>query len=100
MYLYIIECSDKTYYTGLTTDLETRISQHNLGLDTKAYTFKRRPVVLKYAQHYSNPNDAIAAERQLKGWSRAKKEAFMNNDWDLVSKLARSKGSRSSTSSE
>jgi putative endonuclease len=91
MYLYIVECSDKSYYTGVYRNLDYRLYEHNSGSNPKAYTFKRRPVVLKYQSYFSNPNDAIAAEKQFKGWSRAKKEALMNDDWDLIKELAKSK---------
>lgn len=91
MYVYIVECSDKSYYTGVCKNLETRIFEHNAGLNNRSYTFKRRPVILKYQTFFNNPNDAIAAEKQIKGWSRAKKEALMREDWDLIKELAKSR---------
>jgi putative endonuclease len=65
--------------------------EHNSGSDPKSYTFKRRPVILKYESYFSNPNDAIAAEKQVKGWSRSKKEALMAENWDLLKQLSKSK---------
>ena len=79
-YVYIVECSDKSYYTGITNDLERRIEEHNLGNNTSSYTFKRRPVVLKYYAHFFDVNQAIVWEKKIKGWSRKKKEALVNNN--------------------
>lgn len=91
MYLYIVECSDNSYYTGVCNNVERRLIEHNSGSDPKSYTFKRRPVILKYESYFSNPNDAIAAEKQVKGWSRSKKEALMAENWDLLKQLSKSK---------
>ncbi len=94
-FVYIVECSDKGYYAGVTNDLDRRIWEHNNDNNTSAYTFKRRPVVLKFFQRFQNINDAIAFEKQIKGWSRKKKEALFNEDWEEIKKLAKSKGSKS-----
>ena len=51
-YVYIVECSDGSYYTGVTNDIDKRVEQHNEGLDYNCYTYKRRPVVLKYHEHF------------------------------------------------
>ncbi|MBP9739967.1 MAG: GIY-YIG nuclease family protein [Chitinophagaceae bacterium] len=93
-YVYIVECSDKSYYTGITNDLERRIEEHNLGNNTSSYTFKRRPVVLKYYAHFFDVNQAIVWEKKIKGWSRKKKEALFVEDWDEIKELAKSKGKR------
>ena len=89
-HVYIVQCSDEFYYTGITNDLERRIAEHNEGLDKTCYTFKRRPVVLKYSEHFVNVKNAIAYEKQLKGWSRKKKEALFAGDYDAIKKLASS----------
>ena len=93
-YVYIVECSDKSYYTGITNDLERRIEEHNLGNNTSSYTFKRRQVVLKYYAHFFDVNQAIVWEKKIKGWSRKKKEALFVEDWDEIKELAKSKGKR------
>lgn len=62
-YVYIIECSDSLYYTGITNDLEKRIKEHNDGSDSNSFTFKRRPVVLKYAEHFYHAAAAISYEK-------------------------------------
>jgi len=87
-FVYILECADGSYYVGVTNDLEVRIEQHNTGYDVKAYTFTRRPVILRYYQRFNLINQAIEFEKQLKGWSRKKKEALFNEDWDEVKRLS------------
>ena len=85
---YILRCADGSYYVGHTDDLERRIAEHQAGT-LGGYTAQRRPVTLLWAQSFQTRDDAFAAERQLKGWSRAKKEAMMTRDWELISILAR-----------
>ena len=89
-WVYILRCSDGTYYTGCTSDLENRISQHKEGL-YDGYTSKRLPVDLIWKTEFKSISNAIDAERQIKGWSRKKKEALMNGDFDLLHELAQSK---------
>lgn len=75
--VYIIRCSDGSYYTGLTKQsVEARVWEHNAGI-YDGYTAKRRPVELVFAETYELVTDAIARERQIKGWSRPKKEALI-----------------------
>ena len=88
-YVYILECSDKSYYTGVTNNLERRLWEHESGFNPGCYTCKRRPVVLKYAIHHTDIKQAIAWEKQLKGWSRKKKEALFKDDWEEIKKLAK-----------
>jgi tRNA/rRNA methyltransferase len=90
-YVYILRCSDGSYYTGHTEDLEPRIAAHNSGT-VEGYTQTRLPVQLVFSGEFSTRYEAVARERQLKGWSRAKKEALIRGDWDAVQKLARSLG--------
>ena len=94
-YVYIIECSDHFYYVGVTNDLERRIEEHNEGINPGCFTYKRRPVKLKYAEHFVNIQNAIAYEKQLKGWSRKKKEALFANDIEAIKKFASSKDDNS-----
>jgi len=86
--VYIVECSDGIYYTGVTNDLEGRIQQHNSGENIGCFTYPRRPVLLKYAEHFQNIKAAIEYEKQLKGWSRKKKEALFANDIERLKRLA------------
>jgi putative endonuclease len=91
MYVYILLCSDKSYYTGVSNHPERRESQHNAGEDKTAYTFTRRPVKLVYVTEFWIPLQAIAFEKQVKGWSRKKKEALINERWDLLPGLSECK---------
>jgi putative endonuclease len=89
-FLYILKCADGSYYTGTYRgdDLGTRVSEHNNGHYRDAYTSSRRPVRLVFSEHFFNITDAIAAERQIKGWSRTKKEAMIEGRWTDLPWLA------------
>ena len=90
--VYILRCSDGSYYVGSTrTSLEDRLAQHNAG-SFGGYTARRRPVELVFEQDFDRITDAIAAERQLKGWTRAKKEALIRGDMETLHRLAKRKG--------
>ena len=86
-WVYILKCSDGSYYTGHTENIELRISQHQQG-DIAGYTSTRLPVELVFSQTFPTRLEAIASECQIKGWSRAKKEAMIRGEWDEVSRLA------------
>jgi putative endonuclease len=93
-YLYILLCSDGSYYVGKTRGSpEIRARQQDTGY-FGGYTASRRPVKLVFAEEFANITDAIAAERQIEGWSRAKKEALIRGDLDLLRKLATRKGGK------
>jgi tRNA/rRNA methyltransferase len=85
---YVVRCADDSYYTGHTDDLERRIGQHNLG-EIAGYTQTRRPVTLMWSQEFPSRQEALAAEFQVKDWSRKKKEALFRDDWAAVSAAAR-----------
>ncbi len=97
-FVYIVECSDDSYYTGITNNVELRVFQHNQGVDVTAYTYTRRPVVLRYSQEFTNPNEAIAFEKQVKGWSRRKKMALIMKDIEKLKNLSNIKSHASSSS--
>jgi putative endonuclease len=88
--VYILKCLDNSYYTGKTHDLDKRLDEHQTG-KYKGYTFKRRPVQLVFAKEFYSMVDAITAKRQIKGWSRAKKEALINGNFNLLHQLAECK---------
>ena len=88
LYVYILQCADGSYYIGITHQLETRVEQHNIGADPDCYTYKRRPVILVYSEEFSNYTDAIAREKQIKRWTRIKKEALIKGDFDSLKKHA------------
>ena len=87
-WLYILRCNDGSYYTGCTSNIEQRISQHQSGL-IEGYTSERLPVKLVYNIHFQDIRDAIAAERRIKKWSRSKKEALIRGDFELLRLLAK-----------
>jgi len=88
--IYILRCADGSYYTGITRRcVDERVSEHEQGLDPACYTFRRRPLTLVHAEHYTQIVDAIAAERRIKGWSRAKKEAYIRADTVALVALAK-----------
>ena len=88
-FVYILRCVDYSYYVGHTDDLERRITQHDAG-EIRGYTEGRRPLRLVFVQEFPTREEALAAERQLKGWSRAKKEALILKNWERLRLLARS----------
>jgi putative endonuclease len=94
-FVYILRCADGSYYVGSARGetLDKRIGEHQGG-EIPGYTSTRRPVTLVFAEQFGRITDAIAAERRIKGWSRAKKEALIRGDWSLVQWLARRAGAR------
>ena len=90
-YVYMLRCGDGSYYTGQTDDLDSRLQQHESG--NVGYTSTRKPVALVWQGEFETREAAIAFEQQIKGWSRAKKEALMAGDWAQVKALAKSKTS-------
>ncbi len=90
-YVYILLCSDNSYYTGITNNIDKRLVEHNNNLDKKSYTFSRRPVKVVYQETFQNPNDAIMWEKRIKGWSRKKKEALIKGDFEELKKLSNKK---------
>ena len=94
-FVYIVKCNDDSYYTGISNNPEKRVWEHNEGLSESSYTFSRRPVQLVFTAEFNNVYDAISAEKRIKGWSRKKKEALINNDFDLLQELAKCKNKSS-----
>jgi len=88
-WLYILRCSDGSYYVGTTRgSLDRRVAEHQAGT-FGGYTARRRPVMAVYHQHFPRITDAIEAERQVKGWRREKKEALIDGDFALLPALSR-----------
>jgi len=94
-WFYILKCSEDSYYCGCTSDLENRVNEHKLG-KFKGYTSERLPVELVYSQEFSDIYDAINTERRIKKWSRKKKEALVNGDFDLLHEFSKCKNETSS----
>ncbi|WP_085809972.1 TrmH family RNA methyltransferase [Sphingomonas sp. TZW2008] len=84
---YILRCADDSYYAGHTDDLDHRVAQHQGG-EMPGYTQHRLPVTVMWSQEFPSRLEAQEAERQIKGWSRAKKEALIAGDWDRIRALA------------
>ena len=102
-FVYIVKCSDNSYYTGFTNDLDRRLGEHQSGKNKDSYTFDKRPVQLMWFETFNDVLNAIAIEKQIKGWSRRKKEALIAQDWDklvLYSKNYTQFGDGSSTGSD
>jgi putative endonuclease len=78
----------------VTNDLDKRIQEHNLGINKDAYTYNRRPVELVYSTYFTDFKIAFEWEAKIKKWSRAKKEALINGDFDLLKILAKKKFSK------
>ena len=88
--VYILKCSDGSYYTGLTKDLEARVREHKIGAHPNAYTFNRRPIKLVWSIVIESYSETLRWERQVKGWSRAKKEALIHGDIDGIHEVVKS----------
>lgn len=86
-YTYILQCANGKYYVGSTTNLEARLNEHQAGLGGK-FTSTNLPVKLVYFDEYSSIHMAFSRERQLHGWSRAKKEALIRGDYEALRPLS------------
>ena len=85
-FVYIIECKDKSLYTGITNDLERRFNEHKSGIGGH-YTGSKRVLKIVYTEKHPNRSSALKREAQIKCWTRAKKEALISGDKELLKKL-------------
>ena len=92
-FVYMLRCSDGSFYVGHTDDLDKRVSEHQTGL-IGGYTSEHLPVKLVHSEAYSSRDEAFSRERQLKGWSRAKKRALIQGDLVTLKELARRPSTR------
>ena len=90
-YVYILSCADKTYYTGITNNINRRLEEHQSGKISNSYTARRLPVKLVFYATFTNVSIAIQTEKQIKKWSRAKKKALIENAFDKLPNLAKKK---------
>ena len=88
-FVYILKCADGSYYTGVTNNIEIRYRQHQSGDGASSYTASRLPVTLVFSEQFNDIMQAIALEKQIKGWSRKKKEAFINENWEDLKELSK-----------
>ena len=89
-YVYILLCSDGSYYTGSTNNLELRLQQHFSG-EGSNYTQKHRPIKLLYFEEFSEMAEAFYREKQIQGWSRKKKEALIKEKFEKLPDLSKNK---------
>ena len=90
-FVYILKCSDRSYYTGVTSDLDKRLIEHEEGKYKESYTYSKRPIELVFYCSFTNVEIAIEKEKQIKKWSRSKKEALINNEFDKLPNLSKKK---------
>jgi len=90
-WVYILLCSDNSYYTGSTINLQRRLEEHQRGKDPNSYTASRLPVKLVYSKYFPTIQEAFRVEHQIKRWSHAKKKALIKGDFELLHKLAECK---------
>lgn len=90
-FVYIVRCADGSLYTGITNDVQRRVSEHNLGKDHSAYTYTRRPVMLVYSSYFQDVHEAISWEKRVKRWSKRKKEALIAGRFNDLSRYAQGK---------
>ncbi len=93
-YVYLLKCSDDSYYTGITSDLSERVESHQNGKYKDSYTSSRRPVQLVFYCEFTEPQQAIETEKQIKKWSRAKKEALIQGEFERLPNLAKKEFNR------
>ncbi len=93
-YMYILRCSDGSYYTGSTNNVEMRLYQHQNGKGAK-YTKKRLPIKLVYVEEFERMDEAFYREKQIQGWSKKKKSALIAGDFDRLSHLSKTSTIRS-----
>ncbi|MBI5875055.1 MAG: GIY-YIG nuclease family protein [Deltaproteobacteria bacterium] len=97
-YIYILQCSDGSYYTGVTNNVERRLYEHKEGLIEGCYTHNKRPLKLMYVKEFGDIVEAISREKQIKGWTRRKKEALIAGDFEKLVELSKSHPSTGSPS--
>ncbi|MCX6334062.1 MAG: GIY-YIG nuclease family protein [Bacteroidia bacterium] len=97
LYVYILECADDTFYVGVTNNVGRRFIEHMTGIKENSYTFNRRPLKLVFCKEFDQPMKAIKYEKQVKGWTKAKKTALINYDFKLLHELAKCKNETSHT---
>jgi putative endonuclease len=88
-YIYILQCSDNSYYTGHTNELERRVHEHEFGISDTCYTFARRPLKLVFVQEFPNRPSAFLLEQKIKKWTRKKKEALISKNFDSLKVLSK-----------
>ena len=83
-YVYIVKCRDESFYTGITNDIERRLKEHNEEIAPNSYTYSRRPVKLMFVETFIDFQIAEQWEKKIKGWSRRKKQALIDKNWNKL----------------
>ena len=91
IYLYVLKCNNDSFYIGITNNLDKRVLEHNSGINTDSYTYNKRPVELVYHTYFTNYELAFEWETKIKKWSKAKKQALIDGDFDLLKSLSKKK---------
>lgn len=86
-FVYILICADGSFYVGMAAEPLVRLEEHRLGVDPNAYTYRRRPVELVWLESFPDQDEALAVEQQIKGWSRAKKRALIDEGLEAVHRV-------------
>lgn len=87
-YVYILKCSDNSYYTGIINNIARRFEEHEFGINKECYTFKGRPLTMEFYQVFNDILQAIDFEKKIKRWTRAKKKALIEGDFDMLQILS------------
>jgi putative endonuclease len=88
-FVYILQCADESYYTGITNNLERRVHEHNYECRPGSYIYSRRPAKLVFCEQFQQVKQAIAFEKQIKNWSHKKKKALIEGKWDVLRELSK-----------
>ncbi len=91
LYVYILKCADESSYVGVTNSIESRVLIHNNDTNVSAYTYSRRPVNLVWFNHFESNMEAIKWEKKLKGWTRRKKQALIESNYELLHEFSECK---------
>ena len=94
-FVYILLCADDTYYTGISANLEMRLIFHKIARKNSTYVSKRLPFKLVYYQQFMSISQAISWEKHIKNWSKKKKEALINENWEQLQEYSRCKNDSS-----
>ena len=97
LYVYILRCADLTYYTGVTNNIERRLLEHQSAVNKNSYTSGRLPVTLVYYQRFPDFKLAISWEKRIKKWSKKKKEALIESNWERLKIAAACKNKTASS---
>lgn len=91
IYVYILKCADGSFYVGVTNNIDKRVNEHQSGKHRGSYTYSRLPVELVFCESFTDPESAFKFETRIKKWSKAKKLALINGDFEKLPLLSKKK---------